>query len=73
MTVDRLDKGTDSKLQKLALVRVDNNDADQGQPDEQKEPLEFVSTRLRKKIIVRRAIRESRTQQGGASSDIPRS
>ncbi len=73
MTVDRLDKGTDSKLQKLALVRVDNNGADEEQPDEQKEPLEFVSRRLRKKIMVRRAIRESRTQKGDASRDIPRS
>ncbi len=73
MTVERLDKGTDRELQKLALVRLDNNGVDEGQPDELKEAVEFVSTRLRKKIMVRRAIRESRRRQDGASRDIPRS
>ena len=73
MTVEPLDKGTDRKLQKLALERLDINTVDEAQPDELKEPLEFVSTRLRKKIMVRRAIRESRAQQDRASRDIPSS
>ncbi len=73
MTVEPLDKETDRKLQKLAPARLDINTVDEAQPDELKDPLKFVSTRLRKKIMVRRAIRESRTQQDRASRDTPSS
>ena len=73
MTVERIDKESDSKLLKLAPVGMDNDSAGEDQPDEQKEPLEFASMRLRKKLMVRRAIRESRPPRDGASRDIPRS
>lgn len=66
MTVERLDKGTGRKLGKPAPARLDNNRVVKGRPDGQKEPLEFVNTRLLKKLKVRRAIREGRNRPDGA-------
>ena len=60
MTVERPDQGTDHKHHKHAFVRLDSNSLDEGRPDELKEPLEFASTRLRKKLGVRHVIRSSR-------------
>ncbi len=73
MTIERLDKETDRRHENLAPARVDNNSVDAGQTDELKEPLKFVSTRLRKKMLVRRAINESHPRQDGALGDLPRS
>ena len=62
MTVERPDQGTDHKHHKHAFVRLDSNSLDEGRPDELKEPLEFASMRLRKKLRVRHAIQSSRVQ-----------
>ena len=76
MTVDRPDKGTDSKPRKPVPLRADNKNSDEMPVDEMPvdemaESLKLVSTRLRKKLMVRRAIWENRTPRDGASRDRP--
>ena len=69
MTVERPDQGTDHKHQKHAFVRLDSNSLNEGRPDELKEPLEFASMRLRKKVGVRHVIQSSRVQSDSAPKD----
>ena len=63
MAAERIDKGTASEHQDREMVRLDRISVDDDQPDKLKGPLEFASTRLRKKLGVRRAIRESRSRR----------
>ncbi len=74
MTVERPDQRTDHKHHKHAFVRLDSNNLDEGRPDEGrpdelKEPLEFASMRLRKKVGVRHVIQSSRVQSDSAPKD----
>jgi hypothetical protein len=69
MIAERVDQGTDRKNDKRVLIRLDENGLDKQRPDELKEPLKFASTRLRKKLRVRRAIEASRVAPSGPSKD----